>query len=191
MRAQLSLLLGLCLWSGIVIAEKEQIYKCTSSSGAISYSQTPCAKNASGAPIAVRKPPKGSADEQNTPKPAQPVSEVKQVEMQVSSSIPRRTPFPPALHERCRNESFSIKRDLDQRFASLKNALTQARIEMAQNDRDLREAETSKVGLEWSRQLQAQRGEIDVRIKGTDEAFTAFYADEKNVLTDLAKRCKK
>jgi hypothetical protein len=191
MRAQLSLVIGLVLLSTAALAEKDQIYKCTSSTGAVSYSKTPCAKNTSGVPVAVRKPPKESADAQNTPAPSTPVSEAKQVEEQVKSSIPRRTPFPPVLHERCRNESFSIKRDLDQRFAALKNAMTQARLDMAQNDRDLREAETSKVGIEWSRQLQAQRSEIDARIKGTDESFAAFYAEEKGLLDGLAKRCKK
>jgi Domain of unknown function (DUF4124) len=169
----------------------DAIYKCTSSAGAISYSKSPCPKNTPGKTVTLRKPPKESADALAAPPaPAIPVSETKAVEEQVKNSIPRRTPFP-QVPEKCRTESFALKRDLDQRFASLRNSMTESRIAMAQNDRDLREAETSKVGLEWSRQLQTQRSEIQSRIDGTDSSLAAFYTEEKQQLESLVSRCKK
>jgi Domain of unknown function (DUF4124) len=173
------------------VDKQDAIYKCTSSAGAISYSKSPCPKNTPGKTVTLRKPPKESADALAAPPaPATPVSESKAVEEQVKNSIPRRTPFP-QVPEKCRTESFAIKRELDQRFTALRTSMTESRIAMAQNDRDLREAETSKVGLEWSRQLQSQRSEIQSRIDGTDSSLAAFYTEEKQQLESLVSRCKK
>ncbi len=164
----------------------ETIYKCTSSTGAVSFSSKPCASNAQVKKIeprnhvvAVPVLPGNIRGRRGQISPEPPVD-----------TSPHRAPMPQVV-ESCRLEMFNLKRDFDARFASTERNLSNARAALAQNTTELTDAQTSKVGLEWGIKLAEQRRVIDAQLKDAEAAQVSFYPDEKAKFEEIGNRCRK
>ena len=175
----------LCVNSITVAAST--IYKCTSATGAVTFSAKPCVGSAQVKKIEPVAAVVG----------AQPVlpGNIPGRHHQISpeppvDTTPHRTAMPPVLAS-CRKELFDLKRVLDARFIESEQNLKSARAALEQNSNELAAAQTSKVGLEWGLILAEQRRSIEQRLSEAEAALTLFYPDEKAKFEEIAKRCRK
>ncbi len=168
-------------------AATDAIYKCTTASGAVTFSAQPCVGGAKAKKIEPR----------TTVVAAEPVlpGNIPGRRGQISpeppvDTTPHRTPMPQVL-ESCRKELFDVKRVLDARFTEAEQNLKNARLALEQNSAELGAAQTSKVGLQWGLILTEQRRGLEQRVRDSDAALTLFYPDEKATFEEIAKRCRK
>jgi hypothetical protein len=163
------------------------IYKCSSPSGAVTFSAKPCIGSTQVKKIEPRTVVVGAEPvlPGNIPGRRGQISPEPPVD-----TTPRRTPMPQVI-ESCRSELFNLKRSLDSRFIAAEQNLKNSRAAMAQNTRELESAQTSKVGLEWGLMLAEQRRVIEQRLKDADAELALFYPDEKAQFEEIGKRCRK
>ena len=163
------------------------IYKCTTASGAVTFSAKPCVGSTQVKKIEPRIVVVGAEPvlPGNIPGRRGQISPEPPVD-----TTPRRTPMPQVL-ESCRSELFNLKRSLDKRFIEAEKNLKNSRAALAQNTRELESAQTSKVGLEWGLMLAEQRRAIEQRLKDADAELALFYPDEKARFEEIGKRCRK
>jgi Domain of unknown function (DUF4124) len=185
-------LTSLLLWSfalscAMQVYATDAIYKCTSATGAVSYSQKPCPSNAqvkkieprevviSHEPVLPGNIPgrKGLV----SPEPA-------------PETGPKHTPKPD-VKESCKRELFNLKRDLDSRFISAEQTIKAETAALKQNSQDLGQAQSSKVGAAWSITLAEQRQGIENRLRDAQTALQNLYVEEQTTYQEIAKRCKK
>jgi Domain of unknown function (DUF4124) len=166
----------------------DAIYKCTSATGAISYSAKPCAAAAQVKKIEQRETvisrepvlPGNIPGRKGmiSPEPA-PVD-----------TGPKHTPMP-QVDASCRLELFNVKRDLDARFIETERSIKSENAALAQNSQDFSQAQSSKVGAAWSITLSEQRQGIEARLRNAQATLDNLYVEEKNRFEEIAKRCKK
>ena len=163
------------------------IYKCSTATGAVTFSAKPCIGSTQVKKIEPRTVVVGAEPvlPGNIPGRRGQISPEPPVD-----TTPRRTPMPQVI-ESCRSELFNLKRSLDTRFIQAEQNLKNSRAAMAQNTRELESAQTSKVGLEWGLMLAEQRRAIEQRLKDAEAAVTLFYPDEKAQFEEIGKRCRK
>lgn len=168
-------------------AAADVIYKCSTASGAVTFSAKPCVGSTQVKKIQPRAAVVG----------AEPVlpGNIPGRRGQISPQPPvdttlHRTSLPQVL-ESCRKELFDLKRVLDARFIESTQNLKNARAALEQNSTELAAARTSKVGLEWGLILTQQRRDIEMRLKEAEATVALFYPDEKAKLEEIAKRCRK
>jgi hypothetical protein len=164
----------------------ETIYKCTSNTGALTFSSKPCPTNAVVKKIEPRDHvidipvlPGNIRGRRGQISPQPPVD-----------TSPHRAAMPQVL-ESCRMELFNLKRAFDARFADTERNLTTARAALAQNTAELTDAQTSKVGLEWGIKLSEQRRAIEAQLKDAEAGLVIFYPDEKAKFEEIGSRCRK
>ena len=163
------------------------IYKCTTATGAVTFSAKPCVGTTQVKKIEPRIVVVGAEPvlPGNIPGRRGAISPEPPVDM-----TPRRTAMPQVL-ESCRLELFDLKRSFDTRFIAAEQNLKNSRAAMEQNTRELESAQTSKVGLEWGLILAEQRRAIAQRLKDADAELALFYPDEKARFEEIGKRCRK
>ena len=163
------------------------IYKCSSATGAVTFSAKPCIGSTQVKKIEPRTVVVGAEPvlPGNIPGRRGQISPEPPVD-----TTPRRTPMPQVI-ESCRSELFNLKRSLDTRFIETEQNLKNSRAALAQNTRELEAAQTSKVGLEWGLMLAEQRRVIVQRLKDADAELALFYPDEKARFEEIGKRCRK
>ncbi len=178
---------ALLLSSNTRVLAADAIYKCTSASGAVTFTAKPCVGNAQVKKIETKPAvvgvepilPGNIPGRRGVISPEPPVD-----------TTPRRTPMPQVL-ESCRKELFDIKRALDARFIESETNLKTARAALDQNTSELEAARTSKVGLEWGLILAQQRQAIEQQLREADASMTSFYPDEKATFEEIGERCRK
>ncbi len=163
------------------------IYKCTSASGAVTFSSKPCVGGAQAKKIEPRTAVVGAEPvlPGNIPGRKGQISPEPEVD-----TTPHRTPMPQVV-ESCRKELFDLKRALDARFIEAELNLKNANAALDQNSSELAAARTSKVGLEWGLLLAQQRQGIEKQLRDAQAAIAFFYPDEKATFEEIGKRCRK
>jgi hypothetical protein len=175
-----------CAHSQLAWSENSTIYKCTSATGAVSFSAKPCAGTTQIKKITPARTV--LADEPvlpgNIPGKGGRISPEPQLD-----TAPRRTPLPPVTKD-CRSEAYNIKRELDRQFTDLNAAIKADSALLEQNSRDLSQAQSSKVGVQWGIMLTDERRIIEARLRTANAALVEFYPQEKAKFDEIGVRCK-